>query len=66
MRIAEIHIYQKDLSLSGTYRMSEGAYSSLDSTIVEVVSDTGVSGWGKPARSARPISRNTPWVLVRL
>ncbi|MGI5423826.1 mandelate racemase/muconate lactonizing enzyme family protein [Streptomyces sp. CA-179760] len=48
MRIAEIHVYQMDLPLSGkVYRMSEGAYSALDSTIVEVVSSTGVSGWGE-------------------
>ena len=48
MRIAEVHVYQKDLPLSGAvYRMSEGAYTALDSTIVEIVSDTGVSGWGE-------------------
>lgn len=48
MRIAEIHVYQQDLPLSGkSYRMSEGDYSVLDSTIVEVVSDAGVSGWGE-------------------
>ena len=29
------------------YRMSEGSYTTLDSTIVEIVSDTGVSGWGE-------------------
>ncbi|MEO9094139.1 MAG: mandelate racemase/muconate lactonizing enzyme family protein [Microbacteriaceae bacterium] len=27
--------------------MSEGSYTALDSTIVEVVSDTGISGWGE-------------------
>ena len=48
MRIAEIHVYQLDLPLSGkTYRMSEGSYTALDSTVVQVVSDTGVSGWGE-------------------
>jgi len=48
MRIAEIHVYQKDLPLNGkSYRMSEGSHSTLDSTIVEVVSDTGESGWGE-------------------
>ena len=44
MRIAEVHVYQKDLPVRGTvYRMSEGAYTALDSTIVEIVSDTGLS-----------------------
>jgi len=48
MRIDEIHVYQIDLPLEGKpYRMSEGTYDSLDSTIVEIVSDTGVSGWGE-------------------
>ncbi len=48
MRIAEVHVYQKDRPLSGAaYRMSEGAHTALDSTIVEIVSDTGVSGWGE-------------------
>lgn len=48
MRITEIHLYQVDLPLNGTvYRMSEGAYTALDSTVVQIVSDTGLSGWGE-------------------
>ncbi|CCH79863.1 conserved hypothetical protein [Nostocoides japonicum T1-X7] len=48
MRIREIHIYQVDLPVGGKpYRMSAGTYASLDSTVVEVVSDGGVSGWGE-------------------
>lgn len=48
MRIAEIHVYQKDLPIVGTvYRMSGGAHTVVDSTIVQIVSDTGVSGWGE-------------------
>jgi len=48
VRIAEIHVYQMDLPLRGKpYRMSGGPHSVLDSTIVQVVSDTGVSGWGE-------------------
>jgi 4-hydroxyproline betaine 2-epimerase len=48
VRIAEIHIYKKDLPLSGkAYRMSEGSYTALDSTVVEIVSDTGLVGWGE-------------------
>jgi L-alanine-DL-glutamate epimerase-like enolase superfamily enzyme len=48
VRIAGIHVYQMDLPVSGkAYRMSEGAHAVLDSTIVEIVSDTGVSGWGE-------------------
>ena len=47
MRIAEIHVYQKDLPVDGIYTMSEGSYTSLDSTIVQVTSDSGISGWGE-------------------
>lgn len=48
MRIAQVHVYQKDLPLNGSvYRLSEGAYTALDSTVVEIVSDTGISGWGE-------------------
>jgi L-alanine-DL-glutamate epimerase-like enolase superfamily enzyme len=37
-----------DLPVSGKrYRMSVGSYATLDSTIVEIVSDTGISGWGE-------------------
>jgi hypothetical protein len=37
VRIAEIHVYQMDLPVSGKrYRMSLGSYAALDSTIVEI------------------------------
>ena len=46
--MAEIHVYQVDLPVSGAaYRMSMGDFTALDSTVVQVVSDTGVSGWGE-------------------
>jgi 4-hydroxyproline betaine 2-epimerase len=48
VRIAEIHVYQVDLPLNGkAYRMSGSAHTMLDSTVVEIVSDTGISGWGE-------------------
>ena len=48
MQHRRIHVYQMDLPLRGKlYRMSDGTYTALDSTIVEIVSDTGVSGWGE-------------------
>lgn len=48
MIIEEIHIYQVDLPLSGvTFTMSDGSYTSMDSTIVRIVTDTGVVGWGE-------------------
>ena len=47
MRIAEIHLYQVELPPAGVYRMSDGAHADLDSTVVQIVSDTGLSGWGE-------------------
>lgn len=47
-RIAEIHVYQQDLPVDGkAYRMSCGSHTVLDSTLVRIVSDTGVTGWGE-------------------
>ena len=48
MRIAEIHVYQKDLPVvGGPYTMARAKVYSLDSTIVRIVSDTGFNGWGE-------------------
>ena len=48
MRVAEFHIYRKELPVvGGPYTMSGAEISALDSTIVQVVSDTGLSGWGE-------------------
>ncbi len=48
MRIAEIRIYRHDLPVAGPpYRMSHSEVTELDTTIVEVITDTGVSGFGE-------------------
>jgi L-alanine-DL-glutamate epimerase-like enolase superfamily enzyme len=48
MPISEIHIYQKDLPVvDGPYTMSTMTLNSLDTTIIKIVSDTGVIGWGE-------------------
>ena len=48
MRIAEIHVYQHDLPIDGqAFRMSGSSHTVLDSTIVQIVSDTGAVGWGE-------------------
>jgi len=48
MRISEIHIYQKDLPVvDGPYTMSTMTLDSLDATIIKLVSDTGLIGWGE-------------------
>ena len=49
MRIAEIHVYQKDLPVKGgSYRTAKsGDLPLLDATIVELMTDTGLRGYGE-------------------
>ena len=48
MRIAEIYIYQHDLPVKGpAYRMALAELTTLDTTIVEIVTDTGLKGYGE-------------------
>lgn len=50
MRIAEIHIFAKELPIvGGPYTMSLATLYSVDTTIVKLVSDTGLVGWGEVA-----------------
>ena len=62
MRISEIHIYRKDLPIvGGPYTMSRITLHSVDTTIVKLVADSGLTGWGERrarragARSSRPV-----------
>ncbi|SLN39435.1 4-hydroxyproline betaine 2-epimerase [Roseovarius albus] len=48
MRIKELHIYQYDLPVkNGPYTMANAQVWSLETTLVRMVSDTGVEGWGE-------------------
>lgn len=48
MRISEIRVFSKLLrAKGGAYRMASASVEHLDSTIVEVVADNGLSGWGE-------------------
>lgn len=48
MRITEIHVYAHDLPVKdGPYRMANAEVWSLDTTIVKIVTDTGLVGWGE-------------------
>jgi len=50
MRISEIHIYQKNLPVvGGPYTMSRVTLDSIDTSIIKLVSDTGLTGWGEVA-----------------
>jgi len=48
MKIAALHIHQVDLPVrNGPYTMANAEVWSLTSTLVQIVSDTGVEGWGE-------------------
>ena len=48
MKIAELHLYQYDLPVkNGPYTMANAEVWTLDTTLVRVVSDTGLLGWGE-------------------
>ncbi len=48
MKIAEVHVYQHDLPVkNGPYTMANAQVYSLDTTLIRMVSDTGVVGWGE-------------------
>ena len=48
MRIAELHIHRIELPVkNGPYTMANAQVWSLTSTLVRIVSDTGIEGWGE-------------------
>ncbi len=48
MKIHEIHIYQHDLPVkNGPYTMSNAEVWALDTTLVKLVADNGMTGWGE-------------------
>lgn len=48
MRIDRINVYRIQLPVKGgTYRMASDDVNALDSTLVEVVTDEGLTGWGE-------------------
>ena len=48
MKIAEIHIYQHVLPVkNGPYRIASSVVSALDTTLVKIVADNGLVGWGE-------------------
>jgi len=48
MRIKEVHIYKLELPVAGgSYRMASDSVSKLDSTIVEILTDTDLKGYGE-------------------
>ncbi|CAL9373923.1 4-hydroxyproline betaine 2-epimerase [Streptomyces sp. enrichment culture] len=48
MRIAEIHIYRHDLPVhDGPYKLAQAEVWSLSTTLVKLVGDNGLVGWGE-------------------
>ena len=54
MKIAEIHIYSHTLPvINGPYAIASSVVHSLDTTLVKIVDDNGLFGWGE-TRPAGP------------
>lgn len=48
MHISEIHIYQHDLPVkNGPYTMANAKVWALDTMLVKIVTETGLTGWGE-------------------
>ncbi|MCF1595859.1 mandelate racemase/muconate lactonizing enzyme family protein [Streptomyces muensis] len=48
MKITEIHVYRHDLPVhNGPYRMGHSEIRSLSTTLVKLVADNGLFGWGE-------------------
>ena len=49
MKISKITVYQVDLPLNKPYRLSGGRllFDKLDSTIISIETDSGITGWGE-------------------
>ncbi len=47
MKLTAINVYNVDLPVVGKYRMSMGSVSLLQSTVVELITDEGVTGFGE-------------------
>ncbi|TIS12902.1 MAG: mandelate racemase, partial [Mesorhizobium sp.] len=48
MRVDRINVYSAQLPVKGgVYRMASDDVESLDSTLVEIVTEDGLTGWGE-------------------
>ncbi|TIV50747.1 MAG: mandelate racemase, partial [Mesorhizobium sp.] len=48
MRIDRINVYSAQLPVkNGVYRMASADVEALDSTLVEIITDDGLTGWGE-------------------
>jgi L-alanine-DL-glutamate epimerase-like enolase superfamily enzyme len=48
MKISELHVYAHQLPVkNGPYRMANALVHALDTTLVRIVTDTGITGWGE-------------------
>ncbi|MEY9722950.1 L-alanine-DL-glutamate epimerase-like enolase superfamily enzyme [Sinorhizobium fredii] len=47
MKLTAINVYNVDLPVVGSYRMATTSVSFLQSTVVELVTDNGITGFGE-------------------
>ena len=66
MKIAKIALYAVALPMKeGAYSWSNQSFTAFDSTVVEVTTDDGQTGYGEICRWGRPICPPTPRAPAR-
>lgn len=71
MKITQITVYQRDLTLKDPYWLSGGRlrFDLLDATFVKIETDEGITGWGEGTpwgHAYSPIRRRPIWLNPRL
>lgn len=61
MKIKSVELFRHDLPVrGGPYKMANAEVWSLQTTLVKLTADNGLTGWGKPAPSARRTPKHIP------
>lgn len=62
MKISEIHVYTHDLPVKdGPYTIASSTVWSLQTTLVKIVTENGLAGWGETCPvGPRPAMRLVP------
>jgi len=67
LKIERIEVCRHDLPVvNGPYTMVNAEVHALDGTLVKIVTDNAIAGWGEISPSARPTPRPTPIVNRRI
>ena len=66
MKIEKINLYQVDLPVNeGSYNFADGkAVSVFDSTVVEVITDSGSKGYGEVSKEIEFVGFFLPFLVI--